>query len=159
MTTGLTNLVVTHRTYQDLLLAFLPRTIRNEAEFATVQREIDRLIDQDDLSPDEQEYLDLLGTLVWAYEEQQENRVAYELRGVELVRGLLELHNLRLKDLTPLFKTKSIASAVLNGKRRLTVEQINRLAAFFRLPHGLFFSDEEMFGQKDTTRPVDVDTQ
>jgi len=39
----------------------------------------------------------------------------------------------------PIFKTKSIVSAVLNGKRQLTTEHIDKLAAFFRLPHGLFF--------------------
>jgi hypothetical protein len=42
-------------------------------------------------------------------------------------------------DLVPIFKTRSIVSAVLAGKRQLTVEHINRLAAFFNLPHELFF--------------------
>jgi len=52
---------------------------------------------------------------------------------------LLALHNLKQRDLLPIFKTKSIVSAVLNGKRQLTVAQINGLAAFFNVPHALFF--------------------
>lgn len=125
--------------YGELLLAFQPRTIQTEEEYEHVQREIDRLIDQGDLSPAEQEYLDLLGTLLSAYEDQVEDKTAYALRGVALVKGLLELHGLKQKDLEPIFKTKSITSAVLSGQRRLTVEQINRLATFFQLPHSLFF--------------------
>ena len=68
-----------------------------------------------------------------------EAKANYEVGGIELVRGLIELHDLKRNDLTPIFKTKSIASAVLNGKRRLTVEQINNLATFFKLPHDCFF--------------------
>jgi hypothetical protein len=32
-----------------------------------------------------------------------------------------------------------LALSVLNGKRRLTVEHIDRLAAFFNIPHSYFF--------------------
>lgn len=134
MTTG-----TPKQSYRDLLLTFLPRPIKSEQAYGLVQAEIDRLIDQDELSPAEQEYLDLLGTLVWEYEARVEDRTEFELRGVELVKGLLALHNLKQKDLLPIFKTKSIVSAVLNGKRQLTVAQINGLAAFFNLPHALFF--------------------
>lgn len=126
-------------TYKELMLDFLPRPINNEADFEAVQAEVDRLIDKGELSPDEQDYLDLLGTLILEYEERVEDTAEYELRGIALVKGLMELHGLKQKDLVPIFKTKSIVSAVLNGKRGLTVGQIDGLALFFHLPHGLFF--------------------
>ncbi len=63
----------------------------------------------------------------------------FELRGIELVTGLVELHELKQKDLPPIFKTRSIVSAVLNGKRPLTVKHIDKLAKQFNLPHELFF--------------------
>jgi HTH-type transcriptional regulator / antitoxin HigA len=125
--------------YGDLLSAFLPRPIKTEAEYAAIQAEVDRLIDRGDLSPAEQDYLDLLGTLIWEYESHNENKATYELRGVELLKGLMELYSLKQKDLLPIFKTRSIASAVLSGKRQLTTEHINKLAAFFNLSHPLFF--------------------
>ncbi|MEZ4863045.1 MAG: hypothetical protein R3C14_17125 [Caldilineaceae bacterium] len=125
--------------YGQLLAAFPPHTIGSEEEYDKVQAEIDRLIDQGDLTEAETAYLDLLGTLVWAYEAQHEVRSAYTLRGVELIKGLIELHGMKQKDLTPIFKTESIVSAVLNGQRRLTADQINRLATFFHMPHELFF--------------------
>lgn len=125
--------------YRQLLSAFLPHTISNESEYKEVQAEIDRLIDQDELTNEETAYLDLLGTLVWAYEAKTEDKTNYTLRGIELLKGLLELHDLKQKDLLPIFKSESIVSAVLNGKRKLTVDHINQLAAFFHLPHELFF--------------------
>lgn len=126
-------------TYEELLLNFLPRPVKSEADYEAVQQEIDQLIDKDELSVDEQDYLDLLGTLIMEYEERTEEKADYELHGVELVKGLLELHDLKQQDLVHIFKTKSIVSAVLNGKRQLTAEHINKLAAYFHLPHELFF--------------------
>ena len=125
--------------YRQLLSAFLPHTISNETEYKEVQAEIDRLIDQGELTNEETAYLDLLGTLVWAYEAKTEDKASYTLRGVDLLKGLLELHDLKQKDLLPIFKSESIVSAVLNGKRKLTVDHINLLAAFFHVPHELFF--------------------
>ena len=130
--------------YRNLIVKFLPRVIHNEDEYITVQTQVDRLVDRTDLTSAEQEYLDLLGTLIWEYEQRTESSADYELRGVTLLRGLIELHELKQQDLVPIFKTKSIVSAVLNGKRQLTTENINQLAAFFHLPHGLFFEPLQM---------------
>lgn len=125
--------------YGALLLDFLPRVIKTEADYKAVQEQVDRLVDQDGLSPAEQDYLELLGTLIWEYESRTEDTTEYELRGIDLLRGLIDLHGLKQLDLVPIFKTKSIVSAVLSGKRQLTAEHINRLAAFFNVPHELFF--------------------
>lgn len=125
--------------YRELITTFPPRVIHNEADYTTVQTQVDRLVDQGELTSAEEDYLDLLGTLIWVYEQRTEPLADYALRGVALLRGLMELHELKQQDLVPIFKTKSIVSAVLNGKRQLTTAHIDKLAAFFRLPHGLFF--------------------
>ena len=132
-----------NQAYRELLLDFLPRPIATETDYQVTQQEIDRLLDKEALTPDEQDYLDLLGTLVVDYETRTEDETVYELRGIELVRALVELHALKQRDLVPIFKTRSIASAVLNGKRALTAEHINKLATFFHLPHELFFEPLE----------------
>ncbi len=127
------------QTYADLMLSFLPRPIATESDYEDNEIEIDRLLDKGELSAAEQDYLHLLGTLVFDFESRTEDVRAYELRGVALVKGLMALHDLKQKDLIPIFKAKSIVSDVLNGKRRLTVEHIDRLAVFFGLPHEVFF--------------------
>lgn len=130
--------------YRELMLQFLPRPIASEADYVDVQNQVDQLLDKGELSVAEEEYLDLLGTLIWAYEERTEDGEQYELRGVDLVKGLLQLHGLKQKDLVPIFRTESIVSAVLNRKRKLTVDQISRLALYFNLPHGLFFEPDDV---------------
>jgi HTH-type transcriptional regulator / antitoxin HigA len=39
----------------------------------------------------------------------------------------------------PIFKTESIVSDVLNGKRKLTVQHIKELAQFFHISPAVFF--------------------
>lgn len=56
-----------------------------------------------------------------------------------MVIALLEERDLCQNDLVDVFKTESIASAVLNGRRDLTVEQNDKLARRFNLPHEWFF--------------------
>jgi len=58
----------------------------------------------------------------------------------EFIRTYMELHGLKQFDLVPIFKTKLIVSAVLNGKRQLRVEPINKLACFSRFPTSCFLS-------------------
>lgn len=127
------------RSYPELLQTYEPRAITTEAQYAAVIAQMNALLDKGSLAPEEQTLLDLLGTLVMVYEQDHYPDVLFELRGVALVKTILAEYNLKQADLLPIFKTKSIASAVLSGKRKLTVDHINRLAAFFNLPHELFF--------------------
>jgi HTH-type transcriptional regulator / antitoxin HigA len=143
--------------YIELLKTFPPRTITSEEQFCETQQVIDALIDKGDLTPDEEEYLDLLGTLVYAYEA--EHVPMPELRGVDLIRVCLSERNLRQKDLIPIFKTESIVSAVLNGRRKLTVEHIRKLSKFFKLPPELFlesnWADEEEMDEGTVAEEID----
>ena len=58
-------------TYIELLQKFPPRPILTHEDFVATQSAIDALLDQPNLTVDEQTYLNLLGTLVYEYEETQ----------------------------------------------------------------------------------------
>jgi HTH-type transcriptional regulator / antitoxin HigA len=133
MTPGLDDQV----SYADLLIAFPPRPIRTAEQFLATQKRIDALIDKDELSEDEQDYLNLLGTLVYEYEEKTVE--IPDIYGVEMLKALIEEFELRQKDLTSIFKTESIVSDVLNRKRSLTVEHIQKLSQFFHVSPSVFF--------------------
>lgn len=123
--------------YMELLQAFPPRPIKTEEEMLAAQVVIDSLIDRGELTPDEQDYLNLLGTLVYEYEQTQEP--IPDIYGVDLLKVLIEEQDLRQKDLVPIFKTESIVSAVLKGQRNLTVHHIQGLAEFFQISPAAFF--------------------
>jgi HTH-type transcriptional regulator / antitoxin HigA len=124
-------------TYVELLTAFPPRPIKSGVELDAVQTVIDRLLDAPQLSPAQQDYLNVLGMVVQEYEAQ--HVPIPDIQGVELLKVLMADRALKQKDLVSIFKTESIASAVLRGQRHLTVEHIEKLAAFFHLSPAVFF--------------------
>lgn len=128
-------------TYIDLLKTFPPRPVRSEVELLETQKVIDSLLDRPQLTPDERDYLDVLGTLVYEYEEK--HYPMPDISGVELLKVLMSELNLRQKDLVPIFKTESIVSEVLHGQRKLTANHIQRLAEFFHISPAAFFSTSE----------------
>jgi HTH-type transcriptional regulator/antitoxin HigA len=123
--------------YIELLKEFPPHTITNDKELEAMSARIDSLLDRDRLSPEESDYLNVLGALVFEYEQTQET--IPDLYGVELLKVLLEERQLRQKDLVFIFKTESIVSDIFKGKRQLTVRHIQELATFFNLSPNVFF--------------------
>jgi HTH-type transcriptional regulator/antitoxin HigA len=98
---------------------------------------IDFLIDKGELTPNEQDYLNVLGTLVYEYE--QKHHFIPDIHGIKLLKALIAEFCLRQKDLIPIFKTESIVSEVLSGQRKLTVNHIAHLAEFFSISSAAFF--------------------
>ena len=127
--------------YLQLLQQFPPRTINSDEELDKTIAVIDELLDRPSLSSEESDYLNVLGTLVWDYEQKTEP--IPDIYGVELLKVLIAERGLRQKDLVPVFKTESIVSDILNGKRQLTVRHIQELAQFFNLPPAVFLPEEQ----------------
>lgn len=126
------------KTYTELLQAFSPRPIKSEEEMLVTQKVIDSLIDcAPSLSPDEEDYLNVLGMLVYEYELSTEP--VPDIYGVELLKVLIEDNELRQKDLVPIFKTESIVSDILKNRRQLTTRHIQELAEFFHTSPAAFF--------------------
>ncbi len=73
--------------YIQLLQEFPPHIITNEKLLEVTQAVIDRLLDGYELTPDESEYLNLLGVLIWEYEQSQE--LISDIYGVELLQVLI----------------------------------------------------------------------
>ncbi|MEA5532517.1 helix-turn-helix domain-containing protein [Crocosphaera sp. XPORK-15E] len=129
--------MLTQDYYRELLQQFPPRTIKSDEELEIMQERVNSLLDKSELMADEQDYLDLLGTLIYQYEQTQ--NLIPDIYGVELLRVLIEERGLKQKDLVPVFNTESIVSDVLNGKRELNKKHIQKLANFFNLSPAVFF--------------------
>lgn len=126
-----------HMLYAELLQAFPPRPIKSQEEALAVGQVIDSLIDREPLTPDELDYLNVLGMLIYEYEQTQEP--IPDICGIELLKFLVEEGNLRQKDLVSIFKTESIVSDILKCKRQLTARHIKELAEFFKISPSAFF--------------------
>ena len=128
--------------YLALSRTFPPRVIRDDDELDQAISVVDDLLDRPDLSGNEREYLAVLGLLIEEYERTHVELPA--VTGVELLRHLMEENDLSQGDLASLFgDNRSIVSEVLHGKRRLSLNHIQRLAEYFGLPADLFIDQRD----------------
>jgi HTH-type transcriptional regulator/antitoxin HigA len=115
--------------------------IRDEEELDQAIAVVDELLDRPELSSDERDYLAVIGLLIEDYERTHVERPT--VSGVDLLRHLMEENGLTQRDLAPLFgDNRSIVSEVLNGKRRLALSHVQRLAEYFGLPADMFIDRE-----------------
>lgn len=130
------NLSTKRPSYIDLLKNFPPRPIKSDEEMLATQNVIDSLLENTPLTPDEQDYLDLLGTLVYEYEQTQEP--VPDIYGIELLKALMTEYGFHESDLIPIFETESMVSDILTEKSQLTVNHIQKLAELFHLSPAVF---------------------
>jgi HTH-type transcriptional regulator / antitoxin HigA len=124
----------------ELFAQFPPVAIQTDAHLEAAQEVVDDLLGRE-RDEAEELYVDLLGTLIYAYEQAHVEIPA--LGGLELIHALLAERGLTQRDLVRagIFATASVASEVLAGKRSLTTDQIRGLAAYFRLPADVFLRE------------------
>jgi HTH-type transcriptional regulator / antitoxin HigA len=113
-----------------------PRIIRNEAELEDYTEALFKLSALDNPSSDEMEAAELLTLLIERYED--EHYAIPEADPISVVRYLIEKGGLTQRSLIPEFGTESAVSMFLSGQRNLTLEQIKKLCARFKLSADVF---------------------
>ena len=113
-----------------------PRVIHNDKELEAYTDALFKLTALENPSPSEMDAIELLSLLVERYED--ERWPITEVDPISLVRYLIEKGNLKQRDLIPEFGTESAVSMFLSGQRNLTVEQIQKLSARFKLTADVF---------------------
>ncbi len=123
--------------YLELLKQYPPRPIDDEEDLEMMQEVINRLLDKPQLTAEEREYLNVLGALIYEYEENQEP--IPDIYGLELLKFILEEKKLQKQDLLSIFESKSTLDDILDGQQELTPVYIQKLANFLNISPDLFF--------------------
>jgi HTH-type transcriptional regulator/antitoxin HigA len=123
--------------YGDLLSETQPEVVRTEEQNQFYIQKLEQLTSRESVTAAEEKLIALLTLLVEEYEDK--NHTVPEAGPLDIIRHLMEVHNLRQKDLADVFGTESIVSDVLNGKRDLAKEHIRRLSARFHVSPAVFF--------------------
>jgi HTH-type transcriptional regulator / antitoxin HigA len=126
--------------YGRLLRKFAPKVIHSENDndneiYTEALYELDQRSGK--LTRAEKELAELLTLLIEDFESKR-----YELsrtKPLEVVRFLMEQHDLKQKDLVDVFGARSIVPEVLSGKRKLNREHIERLGERFHVSPDVFF--------------------
>jgi HTH-type transcriptional regulator / antitoxin HigA len=113
-----------------------PHVIHNDAELEAYTEALFQLTALENPSRSEVEAIELLTLLVERYE--QERYPVPEADPVSVVRLLLEQQKFAQRDLIPEFGSESAVSMFLSGQRNLTLEQVRKLSARFKLPADVF---------------------
>lgn len=114
-----------------------PAPITSERQHEHYLSVVEKLAGKENPTPEEEKYAAVLLTLIEAYEE--EHHAIPDASPVEVLRALMEAHNLRQKDLVPIFGSESIVSEVLHKKRILNKTHIERLSKRFHVSPAVFF--------------------
>ena len=113
-----------------------PHVIHNDEELEVYTEALFKLTAMENPSPSEMDAIELLGLLVERYED--EHWPITEVDPVSMVRYLIERGILSQRDLIPEFGTESAVSMFLSGQRNLSLEQIRKLSARFKLDASVF---------------------
>jgi len=109
-----------------------PHVIHNDEEMEAYTNALFQLTALENPSRSELEAIELLTLLVERYEEAHYPIPSAD--AVSVVRYLLEHQNLTQRDLIPEFGSESAVSMFLAKQRKLTVQQVRKLSARFKLP-------------------------
>ena len=112
--------------------------IHDDRELATYTEALFRLTSLENPSRAEAEAIELLTLLVDRYEQSH-----YPVPKADaFLRFLIEKQGLAQRDLIPECGSESAVSMFLRGQRKLTVEQVRKLSARFKVPTDVFIARE-----------------
>jgi HTH-type transcriptional regulator/antitoxin HigA len=130
-------LTINPKIYGDLLAQYQPKIITTEEENERAIAIVESLTHKSDLTPEEDQLLELLITLIEKFEAEH-----YPLNNLSTplsrLTFLMEENNLRQADVVEIFGSKGIASEVLSGKRQISKSHALKLGEFFNLNPALF---------------------
>ncbi len=126
------------RDYAALCRLHLPRPIRDKADYDNTLEISEAFAGYDDaMNGDQEDYFDLLCTLIEAWEAAHVKWMA--VPPLKMLAHLLENHDMSAADLSrQLGASRQLGPMILRGERSITAEHARTLGAHFGLPAGAF---------------------
>jgi HTH-type transcriptional regulator/antitoxin HigA len=115
-------------------------SIRSPAEYDAAVAMLEQLVmrDEDSLDAGEADYLEVLESLVEAYDDEHYPMPASDATPLDVLKFLVEQAGMSTSDLGKVLGSKGIASEILNGKREMSKAHIFKLAERFNVEPALF---------------------
>jgi HTH-type transcriptional regulator / antitoxin HigA len=126
--------------YQELLLDYSPRPVRNDREYRRTMRSIERLMKKPKLSDAENELLELLATLAEQYEsiEYPTPRASQ----ADLLAHLIDAREITQAELARQTGIpRSVITNILKERRKISQANIAKLAEYFHVSAAEFIEN------------------
>ena len=114
-----------------------PRPIRDEADYDNAIEMLDSLVGFQ-LNKDQFDYVEVMTTLVGAYEDVHHAIDTSDISGLDSLKYLLEHNGMTASNLGLLLGNRSLGSKILRGERELSKAHLRILAERFKVDAGLF---------------------
>ena len=111
------------------------KVIKTEVSYKKAIKRTMEIFHSVDGSPEGNE-LELLLVLIKDYEDK--NIVMPELDPIDAIKLKMEERGLKAKDLEPIIGSKGHVSAILSGKREITLKMAQKLKDYFNIPAEVF---------------------
>ena len=126
------------KNYDGLVRELMPRPIHDAAELSNALEIVDAMAGHK-LTKGQSDYLDLISELIEKYESEHYPCDTSGLTGLDVLRYLVELHDMGVSELGVILGDKSLGSRILSGKRSMSKAHIEKLSRHFRVNPGVFF--------------------
>ncbi len=126
------------KTWSGLIRLYSLRPIRDEAAYDTACDALAPLSIMNNMTKDQEDYLEALSTLVEAYENIHHKIDLSHLSPTDILKFLVEENNMSAGDLGRLLGDRTLGSKVLTGKRSLSQANIAALCKRFKVSADLF---------------------
>ena len=113
------------------------KILKNNADYQKASERLIEIFHAESHSPEYDE-LELLLVLIKDYDDKF--IVLPDLNPLEVVKIKMKELGLKSKDLEPFIGTKGHVSAILSGKREITLKMAQKLRLFLGIPAEVFFS-------------------
>jgi antitoxin component HigA of HigAB toxin-antitoxin module len=127
--------------YLALIHEFPLRPIRNDSEFESASKIMERLAVRDEGSLDvgEQDYLDAITEFVSIYDERHDPFGDDKLTGLDMLKFLMEQTSMKQTEIAKLLGVgTSAVSMILSGDRPITADHARTLGQRFHVEPGIF---------------------
>ncbi|GDY19026.1 hypothetical protein LBMAG56_03710 [Verrucomicrobiota bacterium] len=126
------------KSYAGLCRLLTPRPIHDQVDFENVTEITDAMAGHE-LTPDQEDYFDLLCRLIEDYEKAHAQLDTRNVTGVDALQHLLDAHDLGAADLARLLDVhRTLGGLILRGERQLTLAHVRTLARHFSVSADLF---------------------
>ncbi len=126
--------------YKGLMEIFPLRPIRDDTDLDNSLELVDDLAVINKPTADQADYLDVLSTMIEAYERDNMDDFLSRSGPIGRLKFLLTEHSMSGSDLGRVLGNRTTGPAVLRGERGLSQRHIKKLARYFGVNPGLFLS-------------------
>jgi HTH-type transcriptional regulator / antitoxin HigA len=134
---GKMTLTFSSEKYQDLLIKYQPKLIKNEEENEKALAIVEELMHRNNRSVEENELYELLIFLIEKF-EQEYYSPGQQSTPHSMLAFLMEQKDINQSDLVGVIGSKEVISDVVDGRVEITKVQAKALADFFQVNVSLF---------------------